>query len=68
MITGLKEIAELMRSNLYQIDEETSQELIYCGVISKQEEDLLIDLENAIILLKNLKSQYDNKLKQIKRL
>jgi len=65
MITGLKEIAELMRSNLYQIDEETSQELIDCGVISKQEEDLLIDLENAIILLENLKSQYDNKLKQI---
>lgn len=63
MITGLKEIAELMRSNLYQIDEETSQELIDCGVISKQEEDLLIDLENAIILLENLKSQYDNKLK-----
>jgi len=68
MITGLKEIAELMRSNLYQIDEETSQELIDCGIISKQEEDLLIDLENAIILLENLKSQYDNKLKQIKTL
>ena len=58
MIKGLKEIAELMRSNLYQIDEKTLQELIDCGVISKEEEDLLQDLENAIELLENL-----NKLK-----
>ena len=68
MIKGLKEIAELMRSNLYGLDEETLQELIDCGVISKEEEELLIDLENAIMLLENLKSQYDNKLKQIERL
>jgi len=58
MIKGLKEIAELMRSNLYQIDEETIQELIESGVISKEEEELLVDLENAIELLENL-----NKLK-----
>tara|TARA_R110002020_G_C16243655_1_gene769299 strand:+ start:951 stop:1154 length:204 start_codon:yes stop_codon:yes gene_type:complete len=66
MIKGLKEIAELMRSNLYGLDEETLQELIDCGVISKEEEELLIDLENAIMLLENLKREYDNKLKQIK--
>tara|TARA_Y100000004_G_scaffold5585_1_gene6541 strand:- start:174 stop:377 length:204 start_codon:yes stop_codon:yes gene_type:complete len=66
MITGLKEIAELIRSNLYQIDEETLQELIDCGVISKEEEELLQDLENAIMLLENLKREYDKKLKQIK--
>ena len=58
MIKGLKEIAELMRSNLYGLDEETLQELINCGVISKEEEELLQDLENAIELLENL-----NKLK-----
>ena len=58
MITGLKEIAELMRSNLYGLDEETLQELINCGVISKEEEGLLQDLENAIELIENL-----NKLK-----
>ena len=66
MIKGLKEIAELMRSNLYQIDEETLQELINSGVISKEEEELLVDLENAIMLLENLKRQYDNELKKIK--
>ena len=66
MIKGLKEIAELMRSNLYGLDEETLQELIDCGVISKEEEELLVDLENAIMLLENLKREYDNKLKQIK--
>tara|TARA_R110002020_G_scaffold82687_8_gene205089 strand:+ start:2206 stop:2382 length:177 start_codon:yes stop_codon:yes gene_type:complete len=58
MITSLKEIAELMRSNLFQIDEETEDELLKAGVTSKYQEKLLEDLENATELLEKL-----NKLK-----
>ena len=58
MIKSLKEIAELMRSNLFQIDEETEEELKDVGVISKYQEELLKDLENATELLEKL-----NKLK-----
>lgn len=58
MIKSLKEIAELMRSNLFQIDEETEEELKDVGVISKYQEELLEDLENATELLEKL-----NKLK-----
>lgn len=55
MIKSLKEIAELMRSNLFQIDEETEEELKKVGIISKYQEELLSDLENATELLENLK-------------
>jgi len=58
MIKSLKEIAELMRSNLFQIDEETEEELLLAGVISKYPDALLNDLENATELLEKL-----NKLK-----
>ena len=51
MIKSLKEIAELMRSNLFQIDEETEEELKKVGIISKYQEELLSDLENATELL-----------------
>ena len=55
MIKSLKEIAELMRSNLFQIDEETEEELKKVGIISKYQEELLSDLENATELLETLK-------------
>ena len=55
MIKSLKEIEELMRSNLFQIDEETEEELKKVGIISKYQEELLSDLENATELLENLK-------------
>ena len=55
MIKGLKEIAELMRSNLYQIDEETEEELKKAGIISKYQQDLLNDLEDAIFLIESFK-------------
>ena len=55
MIKSLKEIAELMRSNLFQIDEETEEELKTVVIISKYQEELLSDLENATELLENLK-------------
>ena len=55
MIKSLKEIAELMRSNLFQIDEETEEELKKVGIISKYQEELLSDLEIATELLENLK-------------
>ena len=55
MLESLKEIAELMRSNLFQLDEETEEELLKTGIISKYQEDLLNDLEDAISLIEKLK-------------
>ena len=55
MLTSLKEIAELMGSNLFQIDGETEEELLEEKVISKYQEELLNDLEDAISLLEKLK-------------
>lgn len=55
MIRSLKEIAELMRSNLFQLDNETEEELKEVGVISKYQEELLKDLEDAIVLLEKIK-------------
>jgi hypothetical protein len=55
MLTSLKEIAELMRSNLFQLDEDTEQDLLNASVISKDVEYLLNDLEDAISLLEKLK-------------
>ena len=55
MIKALKEIAELMRSNLYQIDEETFEELLESDVVSMEEDELLDHLEKVIDLLKMLK-------------
>jgi len=55
MIKALKEIAELMRSNLYQIDEETFEELLESGVVSMEEYELLNHLGKAINLLEMIK-------------
>tara|TARA_Y100001963_G_scaffold53626_1_gene75166 strand:- start:816 stop:1118 length:303 start_codon:yes stop_codon:yes gene_type:complete len=55
MITSLKEIAELMRSDLFQLDEDTEQDLLNASVISKDVEYLLNDLEDAILLIEKLK-------------
>ena len=55
MIRSLKEIAELMRSNLFQLDNETEEELKEVGVISKYQEELLKDLEDAIVLFEKIK-------------
>ena len=54
MLTSLKEIAELMRSNLFQLDNEIEKDLKKAGIISKYQEDLLHDLENAISLIEKL--------------
>ena len=55
MIKSLEEIAELMRSNLFQLDNETEEEIKEVGIISKYQEELLEDLENAIHVLKEIK-------------
>ena len=55
MIKSLEEIAELMRSKLFQLDNETEEELKEVGVISKYQEELLKDLEDAIVLLEKIK-------------
>ena len=55
MIKALKEIAELMSSNLYQIDEETFEELLESGVVSMEEDELLNQLEKVINLLEMIK-------------
>tara|TARA_R110002020_G_scaffold261983_1_gene476333 strand:+ start:321 stop:500 length:180 start_codon:yes stop_codon:yes gene_type:complete len=55
MIKALKEIAELMSSDLYQIDEETFEELLESGAVSMEEDELLNQLEKVINLLEMIK-------------
>jgi hypothetical protein len=68
MLESLKEIAELMRSDLFQLDNETEEELLKAGIISKYKEDLLDDLEDTISLIDKLKKVDLSFTKRIKKI
>ena len=61
IIEQLKEILENMNCGLFQLDEETEQELLECKARIHETDETIAGLEKTIELLENL-----NKIKGIK--
>ena len=55
MIKALQSISELMGSGLFQLDNETEDELLQTGCIETDTKEMEICLDKAIVLLREIK-------------
>ena len=55
MIKALQSISELMGSGLFQLDNETEDELLQTGCIETDKKEMEICLDKAIVLLREIK-------------
>ena len=54
VLSSLNSINELINNGLFQLDEETEIELVKCGVIEQDVEEMQVCLESAISIIENL--------------
>ena len=60
IISGLLSINELMSNGMFQLDNETEEELISCGAIEMEVEEMQLCLESTISILESF-SKFINK-------
>tara|TARA_R100001463_G_scaffold15959_1_gene41449 strand:- start:1252 stop:1614 length:363 start_codon:yes stop_codon:yes gene_type:complete len=55
LLSGLYSISEMMRSDLFSLDEETEEDMLECGAIEMDTEEMAMALDEAIALIEKLK-------------
>ena len=54
IISALMSINELINNGMFQLDEETEKELINCGIIEQDVEEMQLCLESVISIIEQL--------------
>ncbi len=62
VISGLLSINELINNGLFQLDEEIEQEMLKCGAIEMDVEEMQMCLESTIDILEHLSKLINNPL------